>query len=92
MFCREYIEFIKKNYPKGTRIRLEHMEDPFAPVPAGTEETQTESTAETSGETTENSPEPENSVDDAGLIHMQWDNGRTLPLIPCEDKFTVISK
>ena len=32
-------------------------------VPAGTEETQTESTAETSGETTENSPEPENSVE-----------------------------
>ena len=32
-------------------------------VPAGTEETQTESTAETSEETTENSPEPENSVE-----------------------------
>ena len=32
-------------------------------VPAGTEETQTESTAQTSGETTENSPEPENSVE-----------------------------
>ncbi len=73
MFCREYIEFIKKNYPKGTRIRLEHMEDPFAPVPSGTEGVV-------------------DSVDDAGLIHMQWDNGRTLPLIPCEDKFTVISK
>lgn len=73
MFCREYIEFIKKNYPKGTRIRLEHMEDPFAPVPSGTEGVV-------------------GSVDDAGLIHMQWDNGRTLPLIPCEDKFTVISK
>lgn len=73
MFCREYIEFIKKNYPEGTRIRLDHMEDPFAPVPAGTEGVV-------------------GSVDDAGLIHMQWDNGRTLPLIPCEDKFTVISK
>lgn len=73
MFCKEYIEFIKKNYPKGTRIRLDHMEDPFAPVPAGTEGVV-------------------DSVDDAGQIHMHWDNGRTLPLIPCEDKFTVISK
>lgn len=29
-------------------------------------------------------------VDDAGSIHMKWDNGRTLALIPGEDRFTVI--
>ena len=26
-------------------------------------------------------------VDDAGQLHMQWDNGRTLPLVPGEDSF-----
>jgi hypothetical protein len=31
-------------------------------------------------------------VDDAGTLHMQWDNGRTLGLIPGEDQFKVISK
>lgn len=26
-------------------------------------------------------------VDDMGQIHMKWDNGRTLALIPSEDEF-----
>ena len=26
-------------------------------------------------------------VDDAGTIHMKWDNGRTLGLVPGEDQF-----
>ena len=26
-------------------------------------------------------------VDDAGTIHMKWDNGRTLGLVPVEDQF-----
>lgn len=30
-------------------------------------------------------------VDDMGTIHMIWDNGRTLGLIPNEDKFEIIS-
>ena len=31
-----------------------------------------------------------NFVDDAAQIHMKWNNGRTLALIPGEDSFTVI--
>ena len=29
-------------------------------------------------------------VDDMGTIHMKWDNGRTLALIPGEDEFKKI--
>ena len=53
------------NYPPGTRILLEHMDDKFA-VPDGTRGTV-------------------DHVDDAGQIHMRWDNGRTLAIIPQVD-------
>jgi len=29
-------------------------------------------------------------VDDAGSIHMKWNNGRTLAIIPGEDSFTLL--
>lgn len=31
-------------------------------------------------------------VDDMGTIHMKWDNGRTLGLIPEEDEFKIIKE
>ena len=31
-------------------------------------------------------------VDDMGQIHMKWDNGRTLALIPDEDEFKKIEE
>ncbi len=31
------VEAMKKKYPEGTRIRLNEMEDPYAPIPSGTE-------------------------------------------------------
>lgn len=31
-------------------------------------------------------------VDDIGTIHMKWDNGRGLGLIPGEDNFKVLSR
>lgn len=61
-------EKYKKEYPKGTRIELIRMNDPYAPVPCGTRGTV-------------------EHVDDAGQLHMKWDNGRTLALVPEVDEF-----
>ncbi len=68
---RKMVNFIKEQYPPGTRIRLNSMDDPYAPILPGTE-----------GEV--------DFVDDEGQIFMKWDNGRTLPLAPGEDSFTVL--
>ena len=68
---RKMVNFIKEQYPPGTRIRLNSMEDPYHPILPGTE-----------GEV--------DFVDDKGQIFMKWDNGRTLPLAPGEDSFTVL--
>ena len=69
---REQIKALRERYPAGTRIRLIHMDDPYAPVPGGTV-----------GEV--------QYVDDAGNIHMIWQNGRTLSLIEGVDDFTIIT-
>ena len=69
---RDEVACIKEHYPHGTRIRLNSMDDPYAPITPGTE-----------GEV--------DFVDDAGQLHMKWDNGRSLALIPGEDSFTVIA-
>ncbi len=34
---RKMVNFIKEQYPPGTRIRLNSMEDPYAPIAPGTE-------------------------------------------------------
>ena len=68
---RKMVKFIQEQYPPGTRIRLNSMNDPYAPVTPGTEGIV-------------------DLVDDAGQLHMKWDNGRTLALIPGEDSFTVL--
>ena len=63
-----YAERMQKQYPEGTRLVLNSMNDPYAPVPPGTRGTV-------------------DFVDDAGQIHMKWDNGRTLAIVPSEDDF-----
>ena len=67
------LQALRERYPAGTRIRLNHMDDPYAPVPDGTV-----------GEV--------QYVDDAGNIHMIWQNGRALSLIEGVDDFTIIKK
>ncbi len=71
MMDRKMVNFIKEQYPPGTRIRLNAMDDPYHPILPGTE-----------GEV--------DFVDDEGQIFTNWNNGRTLPLIPGEDSFTVL--
>lgn len=66
------LQALRERYPAGTRIRLNHMDDPYAPVPDGAV-----------GEV--------QYVDDAGNIHMIWQNGRTLSLIEGVDDFTIIT-
>ena len=68
-----WVEGLRELYPVGTRIRLNSMSDPFAPVPPGTE-----------GEV--------RLIDGMGTMHMKWDNGRTLGVVPGEDSFTVLSR
>ena len=68
---RKMVNFIREQYLPGTRIRLNSMEDPYAPIAPGTE-----------GEV--------DFVDDIGTIHMKWDNGRALGIVPGEDSFTVL--
>ena len=65
---RDEADSIKKRYPVGTRLILDHMEDPYSPIEPGTHGTV-------------------EYVDDQGQLHMKWDNGRTLALIPGIDCF-----
>ena len=71
--ARRRAQMYKEMYPKGTRIELIDMDDPYAPVPSGTKGTVV-------------------CVDDMGQIHMKWDNGRTLALVPSVDEFKTIKE
>ena len=68
---RKMVNFIKEQYPPGTRFRLNSMEDPYAPIAPGTEGVV-------------------DFVDDIGTIHMKWNNGRSLGIVPGEDSFSVL--
>ena len=68
---RKMVNFIKEQYPPGTRIRLNSMEDPYVPIAPGTEGVV-------------------DFVDDIGTIHMKWNNGRSLGIVPGEDSFSVL--
>lgn len=70
---KDRIDYLRKMYPEGTRIKINTMSDPYHSVPSGTLGTV-------------------NHVDDAGTIHMTWDNGQSLGLIDGEDDFTVVHR
>ena len=66
-------ESIRPQYPKGTRLLLIGMDDPYSPIQSGTRGTV-------------------DYVDDQAQIHMKWDNGRTLVVIPNVDSFRKLTE
>ena len=63
---RERIEQLRKQYPKGTRVELVSMDDPYTKLKPGEQ-----------GEVL--------YVDDMGTIHVNWNCGSTLGVVPGED-------
>ena len=55
----EVLEKLRKDFPPGTKVVLEEMNDPFRNMPEGLK-----------GKVV--------YVDDAGGIHIQWENGSSL--------------
>ena len=70
---KSYLDQLRKQYPKGTKLQLISMRNETYPVLPGTV-----------GEVTH--------IDDAGSIHMRWENGSSLALIPEIDSFQIVSK
>ena len=70
-FLKPYqVEQIKKKYPVGTRIQLDHMEGE-RDMPDGLRGTV-------------------EHVDDQGQLHMKWDNGCSLAVVPSVDDFYIL--
>lgn len=67
---KAYLEQLRKQYPKGTKLQMITMRNEKYPVPPGTV-----------GEVT--------YIDDIGSIHMKWENGSSLAIIPEVDSFRV---
>ena len=67
---KAYLEQLRKQYPKGTKLQMITMRNEKYPIPPGTV-----------GEVTH--------IDDMGSIHMKWENGSFLAIIPEVDSFRV---
>ena len=68
---KSYLEQLRKQYPKRTKLQLLSMRNEKYPVLPGTV-----------GEVTH--------IDDVGSIHMRWENGSSLALIPEVDSFKAV--
>ena len=68
---KAYLEQLRKQYPKRTKLQMITMRNEKYPVPPGT-----------FGEMTH--------IDDIGNIHVRWQNGSSLAIIPEVDSFKVL--
>ena len=66
IMSRKDVEALRKKYPKGTRVELVSLEDPYSRLTEGTRGTV-------------------DAVDDIGTIHVRWDNGSGLGIVPGVD-------
>ena len=73
VMSRKEVEALRKRYPKGTRVALVSLEDPYARIPEGTKGTV-------------------DAVDDIGTIHVRWDNGSGLGIVPGVDTVRKITE
>lgn len=71
-FQEQHVNRLKKFFPIGARVKLNYMNDDYAP-PVGTKGTI-------------------KCIDDAGTIHINWDNGSTLGVIYGEDSIEIIEE
>lgn len=68
IMSRKEVEDLRRRYPKGSRVKLIKLEDPYRNIPEGTKGTV-------------------DSVDDIGTIHVRWDDGSRLGIVPGVDEF-----
>lgn len=68
---KKLLDFLRDQFPLGSRIMLTKMEADSQPLPPGSTGTL-------------------NHIDEAGQLHILWDNGISMALMPGADRFQIL--